>query len=293
MTICTAHKAIHAIFIKLLFAPQNLIIIFFMLIALVFSGPSGAFEQLTISKSFVFFACWIFYSILAFYSGLLLANRFFGATDEFFALSGIIVVILMITIGGSYFSWILGSHRYFPEVTVPAILATLVTSTSIISFFYWRNVRTVVVFFKLHNVKFHPIFSRKKTIDSLLFRAPYSKRNRPIRLEAQNQYTNLVMKNSETLIRISITKAVKEMDVTNGMRIHRSHWVAFERISEITKKNRSTFVIMDDGSKVPVSKKNRESLNKALSMYSNSMVSAPNLEIIEYHEVASENCVEH
>lgn len=40
-----------------------------------------------------------------------------------------------------------------------------------------------------------------------------------------------------------------------GMRVHRSHWIAFDHVVRVARTARGTFLTLSDGSRVPVSRR--------------------------------------
>lgn len=88
----------------------------------------------------------------------------------------------------------------------------------------------------------------------LLGRLPLAKRGSLIRLSAQDHYTEVVTEAGSELVLMRLADAIAEAAPTEGLRIHRSHWVASSAVTGSHRRNGRVFVSLDDGTEMPVSR---------------------------------------
>ncbi|MEO1224125.1 MAG: LytTR family DNA-binding domain-containing protein [Pseudomonadota bacterium] len=88
----------------------------------------------------------------------------------------------------------------------------------------------------------------------LLGRLPLAKRGRLIRLSAQDHYTEVVTDAGSELVLMRLADAIAEAAPTEGLRIHRSHWVANWAVTCSHRRAGRVFVTLKDGGEVPVSR---------------------------------------
>lgn len=88
----------------------------------------------------------------------------------------------------------------------------------------------------------------------LLDRIEPAKRGNLVRISARDHYLDVHTVNglSEVLLRFS--DALAELDGVDGLRVHRSHWVAVDAVTGTEKVNGRTFLLLRDGARVPVSR---------------------------------------
>lgn len=88
----------------------------------------------------------------------------------------------------------------------------------------------------------------------LLGRLPLAKRGRLVRLSAQDHYTEVVTEAGSELVLMRLADAIAEAAPTEGLRIHRSHWVASSAVTGSHRRNGRVFVSLEDGGEAPVSR---------------------------------------
>lgn len=251
----TVSWAIHTIFMRILLLPTTVIIVVSVIIILSVIGPIGTYERFSLFSRFVIFSVWIIYSIAAYYGSIMISNIMFGRRDELYFFPAFVLTIFSISIGGSAISTLILGNSFDLQYFLYTVGPSIIISTPIVFGFYFYYASVLEKFFNLHELTLHLVISNEKKVDSILSRIPYVNRGEPIRLEAQNQYTNLTTISGESLIRISVSDAINEIEVTKGMRIHRSHWVAFDHILEVNRgKHRQLSITLSDGSEIPVSR---------------------------------------
>ncbi len=73
-------------------------------------------------------------------------------------------------------------------------------------------------------------------------------------LSAQLHYLEVVTHDTKQLILFSLNKATEMLPNSLGLRIHRSHWVAFDAIESVKKIGRQGEVTLLDGRTLPISR---------------------------------------
>lgn len=88
---------------------------------------------------------------------------------------------------------------------------------------------------------------------SLLARLPAALGRDLVRIEAQEHYVRVVTTRGSTLLLLGISQAAAEAggDGVDGLRVHRSHWVANRHIGDVAAAS----VTLTDGSRVPLSRR--------------------------------------
>lgn len=87
-----------------------------------------------------------------------------------------------------------------------------------------------------------------------MHRLPSDRRGSLIRLEAQDHYLNVVTGAGAALILMRISDAEAELAGVEGLRVHRSHWVARAAVRHHLRRDGRDFLVMRDGVEVPVSR---------------------------------------
>ena len=96
---------------------------------------------------------------------------------------------------------------------------------------------------------------QQRTPARLMGRLPEERRwDNVIRLSSRDHYVEVVTdKSSETLL-MRFSDALDELEGIDGLRVHRSHWVALDAVDGLTREAGRLFLLMRDGSRVPVSR---------------------------------------
>jgi hypothetical protein len=88
----------------------------------------------------------------------------------------------------------------------------------------------------------------------LLDRIALPKRGALIALSAEDHYVKVTTVNGTDMTLIRLSDAMKEVGDTQGLQIHRSHWVALDQISDITRTNDRGTVTLSNGETRPISR---------------------------------------
>lgn len=110
----------------------------------------------------------------------------------------------------------------------------------------------------------HPTAQPGETPDaSFQRRLPLDRRGALVRLEAQDHYLKVVTDVGEALILLRLSDAEAELAEFNGLRVHRSHWVAVGQVQKVQRREGRLVLTMQDGTEVPVSRTYRPGVEAA------------------------------
>lgn len=93
---------------------------------------------------------------------------------------------------------------------------------------------------------------------------PADKRGELIALSAQDHYVKIFTSNGEHLARLSMKSAISLAAEVEGMRVHRSHWVAKKHIVPLEKHSERYFLPLRNGVQIPVAKAQVSAINAIL-----------------------------
>jgi DNA-binding LytR/AlgR family response regulator len=74
----------------------------------------------------------------------------------------------------------------------------------------------------------------------------------------------VVTTKGRSLILFPISRAIQAAERFDGMRIHRSHWVAFRHVTALSKDDSGLFACLSSGEKLPVSRSSQQAVRAAL-----------------------------
>jgi hypothetical protein len=100
-------------------------------------------------------------------------------------------------------------------------------------------------------------------VAALMERLPPEKRGRLIRMEAKDHYLSVVTAAGETLILMRMADAEALLAGTDGIRVHRSHWVMQAEAKGHLRREGRDLLLMSDGSEVPVSRGARPDVERS------------------------------
>jgi len=83
-------------------------------------------------------------------------------------------------------------------------------------------------------------------------------------MKAELHYLKIVTDEHETLILYNLKDAISELEPDTGMQVHRSWWVAFDAIKQLTKRGREGELTMSNATVVPVSRSYLKKLQQQL-----------------------------
>lgn len=97
----------------------------------------------------------------------------------------------------------------------------------------------------------------------LLDRLPEDQHGPLISLEATDHYTRITTDHGSAMVLLRFSDAIAEAAPTPGLRLHRSHWVAIDRIAAARRDGPRAVVTTTDGREIPVSRANVPALEEA------------------------------
>jgi DNA-binding LytR/AlgR family response regulator len=96
----------------------------------------------------------------------------------------------------------------------------------------------------------------------ILLRLKPENRGALIRLTVRDHYTEVVTTRGRELVLLRFGDALMEIGNIEGIRLHRSHWVAADQIASLKRDNGKLFVIARDGAEMPVSRSYAEDVRR-------------------------------
>ncbi|EUB96467.1 transcriptional regulator, LytTR family [Rhizobium sp. CF080] len=88
----------------------------------------------------------------------------------------------------------------------------------------------------------------------ILARLKPQNRGAILRLSVEDHYTDVVTSRGHELVLLRFADALKELGPTLGLQVHRSHWVADAHVETLKRIEGKLFVIVKDGTEIPVSR---------------------------------------
>ncbi len=88
----------------------------------------------------------------------------------------------------------------------------------------------------------------------LFSRLPAADAGQLIRLSARNHYVDVVTDKGTSSLLIRMADAIAELDGVDGLRVHRSHWVAAGAVRGHERQGDKRMLILADGARIPVSR---------------------------------------
>lgn len=85
------------------------------------------------------------------------------------------------------------------------------------------------------------------------------------RVSVRNHYVDVFTDCGVETLLMRFCDAVDELDGVKGEKVHRSHWVSYDAMDRLEKQDGKVFLILTDGSKVPVSRSNRPQVERRLA----------------------------
>jgi hypothetical protein len=97
----------------------------------------------------------------------------------------------------------------------------------------------------------------------ILDRLPVEKRGRLAYLSMQDHYVEVHTDRGSTLVLLRFGDAIAEAAGVDGLRIHRSHWVARDAVAGVERRDGRMVLRMHDGARLPVSRSYSASVREA------------------------------
>lgn len=94
----------------------------------------------------------------------------------------------------------------------------------------------------------------------LMRRLPEGVEGPILHLSARDHFVSVATPEGVHELRMRLRDAIDEMDSAEGLRTHRSHWVARGAIVDVRREEGRVVLVLENGTKVPVSRKYRPDL---------------------------------
>lgn len=98
---------------------------------------------------------------------------------------------------------------------------------------------------------------------ALLDRLPFDKRGALVSVSVEDHYVRIRTTKGEDMVLLRLADAIREAQPTKGLQVHRSHWVALDRVTTATRKGDGAIVTLTHGPDIPVSRANVAKLKEA------------------------------
>ena len=85
-------------------------------------------------------------------------------------------------------------------------------------------------------------------------------RGRVVRLAVSDHYVEVVTERGSQRLLMRFRDAIAELDGADGLRVHRSHWVAPTEVQGHETEKGRLFLVLSDGARVPVSRNYRKAV---------------------------------
>lgn len=97
----------------------------------------------------------------------------------------------------------------------------------------------------------------------LLQRLPLEKRGALIALSATDHYVEVITTRGRELVLMRLADAMAETAPTAGLQVHRSHWVALDRVRGAQRRGDGALLDMGEGLEIPVSRRHMAAIRAA------------------------------
>ncbi|MCY4396601.1 MAG: LytTR family DNA-binding domain-containing protein [Rhodospirillaceae bacterium] len=97
----------------------------------------------------------------------------------------------------------------------------------------------------------------------LLERLPAAQRGRLLHLQMRDHYVEIFTDRGSDLVLMRFGDALKELGGTEGMQVHRSHWIARAALKKVSRRAGRTVAHLANGAEVPVSRRYARALREA------------------------------
>jgi len=166
----------------------------------------------------------------------------------------------------------IGLSAFFVSITQP-IIAALFYGEGVLTFeeligplLVIFGIAEIVLFVRLERFVSFDKYKLRQFEPSLNNLLPAHKRGELISLSSQDHYVEVVTTNGTHLVRLSMKEAMALTCPESGMKVHRSHWVAFAAMRACKKTAERHTVALTNGNRIPVSKANSETVERSINL---------------------------
>lgn len=149
------------------------------------------------------------------------------------------------------------SFGWWPDLSeLPVFLATLFAISIIVT--------TVIAFAQRHAASAPPASAPPAPEPpALLARLPLDKRGALVALSVEDHYTRVRTTRGEELLLMRLSDAIREVGAIPGAQVHRSHWVAFDQVTQARREGDRAILTLTHGAEIPVSRANLPKIKEA------------------------------
>lgn len=97
----------------------------------------------------------------------------------------------------------------------------------------------------------------------ILDRLPLDKRGPLVSLSVEDHYVRIRTTRGEEMVLLRLSDAIREVGATNGLQVHRSHWVALAHVAAVSRRGDGAILSMAQGDDIPVSRANMAAVRDA------------------------------
>ena len=225
-----------------------------VVIILAIAGPFGTLTELGFAERLVY---WAFSAILTFFCGLTVSYLtglflFQSGMPEWPArIAGGIVAGLPVAI----LVWSINKYVFHMDMGGGVVFLKVWTYCTIIS------VSIMILYILLKGTD-----HTQAEASPFLQRLPRHLGSNLLHLSAQDHYVEAVTENGSHLILMRFSDALKELTRSDGIQIHRAHWVSINAISKPVKKDNKLIIETIDGKRFPVSRSHLKMVKDTLNI---------------------------
>lgn len=242
-------------------SPRPYVIWIILTVIIGFAGPFGTYTSVYLAKRLLLWALLISSAILigvsirAFVFGVLNLRGFWDGTMLVAGLNAVSLPPVISVIEG-----IVDAHMELPTFDELAVFAFLVTlGVGAYRRFALSGHTRVLDQTPEHAVRSDPTgavvpLQTPKTLARIQLRLPEAIRGDLIAMSVRDHYVDVVTENGSVGLLMRLSDAVEETGPTEGARVHRSHWVAWDAVEGVEKSAERLQLRMRNGAVVPVSK---------------------------------------
>ncbi len=165
-----------------------------------------------------------------------------------------LIAVLAATVLSPFLAWLVALFAKDADTapTVPELFAyVFVVSLAISSFRHLLAVQVMPETIVTEGVETTPIPAQR-----LMNRLERPLRGRLIRLQVRDHYVDVVTDKGTASLLMRLADAIAETEGVDGLRVHRSHWVALAAVRGQIRAKGKPVLVMEDGAQVPVSRAN-------------------------------------
>ena len=230
--------------------PVLIVIAGLLVLVLSVSGPFGTYYEMGLARRVEYWAAVVLVSILVSFTVWGLADIFMANANYWLR-----SVVIAAATAGVLTPMIITLTRLMTKVPpekIPSfpLIATLVVCTSLFVAF----------------IRYVYIEKLEVPKPRLFDRLADPKAKNLTRMTVRDHYVDVFTDRGKETLLMRFSDALNEIEGLPGLRVHRSHWVAAEAVKKLHNENGRDFLILNDGSMVPVSRGYRQEVLSELNL---------------------------